>query len=136
MLRDLRSNVASDLGFYAEIVSDTTTAGQVVDTAHYESGLMFSIAAVAWTDGVYTPLIEEADNEAMTGATEVPDKNLIGTEADAAVDALTDVADPMKTIGVATSERYVRISMVSSGTTDGATIAVMTNKMPELKPVA
>lgn len=135
MLRDLRSNVASDLGFYAAIASDTTTAGQIVDTAHYESGLMFSLAALVYTDGTYTPLIEESDDSGMAGATAVPDKNLIGTEAGAALTALTALGASMPTIGVATSKRYVRLSIVSTLTTTGATITATTNKMPELKPV-
>lgn len=137
MLRDLRSNVASDLGFYAEITANLTTAGQIVDTAHYESGLMFSLAALVYDDGTYTPLIEESDDSGMAGATEVPDKNLIGTEAEAALSAATALGDAMKTIGVATSKRYVRLSIVSTGIIGtGATITATTNKMPELKPVA
>ena len=134
MQRDMKSNQASDLGFYAAITTDTTTAGQIVDTAHYESGLMFSFAALVYSAGTYTPLIQESDDSGMSGATAVPDANLVGTEAAAAMSAATAVGDEMNTIGVLNTKRYVRVSIVSVST-GSATITETTSKMPELKPV-
>ncbi|MGD9276243.1 MAG: hypothetical protein PVJ67_03670 [Candidatus Pacearchaeota archaeon] len=134
--RDMRSNVASDLGFYAAISTNTTTTGQIIDTADYDSGVMFSFAALAYTDGTYTPLITESDNSGMAGATQVPDTNLIGTEAAAALSAATTVGSSMTTLGIGNTKRYVQISIVSTGVTTGATITATTSKMPELKPAA
>jgi hypothetical protein len=132
--RDLRSNIASDLGFYAAITTDTTTAGQIVDTADYDSGIMFSFAAPVYSAGTFTPLIEESDDSGMAGATAVPDSSLIGTEAGAALSAQTAVGDSMTTLGIVCTKRYVRVSIVSTGTANG-TITATTSKMPELKPV-
>jgi len=133
--RDLRSNIASDLGFYAVINSDTTTTGQIVDTADYDGGVMFSFAAIVYASGTFTPLIEEDDDPTMATATAVADSSLIGTEADAALSAATAVGTSMTTLGVVCTKRYVRVSIVSTGTADG-TIVATTNKTPEIKPVA
>ncbi len=134
MLRDIRSDLVSDLGFYTYCDSDTTFAGQIVDTAHYESGLMFGFIAGDIDDGTYTPLIEESDAANMAGATVVPTSSLIGTIAGATMTVTASVGDPLPTIGVTTSKRYVRVSIVATGTTDGGIISFITTKMPELKP--
>lgn len=137
MNRDLRSNVASDLAFYAAIASDTTTTGgQVLDTAHYESGVMYSFAAPVWADGIYTPLIEESDDPGMAGATPVADEDLIGTEADAALSAETAIGDSLPTVGYIGNKKFIEIKIVSTGfSSGGATIAVFTSKAPESRPV-
>ena len=134
MLRDIRSDLGNDNAFWQASGEDKTWPGQIVDTAHYESGLLFSFICGEYGDGTYTPLIEESDDSGMSGATVVPESSLIGTIADATMTATVSVGDPLPTIGVTTSKRYVRISIVASAVTDGAVICVITTKMPELKP--
>lgn len=137
MLRDIRSDLANDLAFWQASGEDKTWPGQIVDTAHYESGLLFSFIAGAWFDGTYTPLIEESDVSDMTGATVVPADRLIGTIAAATLTSQTALGAALPTIGVTTSKRYVRLSIVSTDfVTSGAVIVCTTTKMPELKPVA
>jgi hypothetical protein len=135
--RDLKNNIAADLGFYAVISSNTTTAGQIVDTANYDGGVMFSFAALAYTDGVYTPLLEESDDSGMSGAVTIPAARIIGL-ASAVVTALgaaTTLGAALATLGITWTKRYVRLSLVSTVVTTGATIVAMTHKVPEIKPV-
>ena len=101
----------------AAIASSTTTAGNIIDTNGYE-GLEFIIQSGARTDGTYTPLIEESDASDMSGATAVDDEDLLGLEVDAAISA----ANTVKRIGYVGDKRYVRLSIVSTGVTSGATI--------------
>lgn len=101
----------------AAIASSTTTAGNIIDTNGYE-GLEFILQSGAWTDGTYTPLIEESDDAGMSGSNAVDDDDLIGLEADAAIGA----ANTVKRIGYVGDKRYVRLSIVSTGVTSGATI--------------
>lgn len=134
MLRDIRSDLVSNLGMYTYCNANATFPGQIVDTAHYESGLMFGFIAGDIVDGTFTPLIEESDAANMAGATVVPADRLIGTIAGAVMTVTASLGDPLPTIGVATSKRYVRVSIVASGITDGGDISILTTKMPELKP--
>lgn len=101
----------------AAIASSTTTAGVIIDTNGYE-GLEFIIQSGAWTDGTYTPLIEESDASNLSGSNAVDDENLVGTEAAAAIGA----ANTVKRLGYVGHKRYVRLSIVSAGVTSGATI--------------
>jgi len=134
--RDLRSNLAVDLAFYAAISGDTTTNGQVLDTAHYDGGIMFAFAAPVYATGTFTPLLEESSSPSGPWTT-IPDTRLIGTTVDAAITAQTSVGDQLNTIGLkwlVGDSRYVRVNIVSTGTASG-TIVVDTIKNPEIKPV-
>jgi hypothetical protein len=97
------------------VSSSTTTVGNVIDTKGYHSlELIFTLGN--WTDGTFTPLIEESDASDMSGSNAVADENLFGTEAAAALGA--DYA--ISSVGVWLGKRYVRASVVSSGVTSGS----------------
>lgn len=133
---DIRSNLETQMVFNATISSNTTTAGTIIDTANYDGGIMVSFAASAWTDGTYTPLLEESDDSGMSGAVAVSDDKLIGTEAAAALSAATSAGGLWKTIGFFSTLRYVRVSIVSTGVTTGASIIATATKLAEIMPVA
>jgi hypothetical protein len=98
------------------ISSNTTTAGTAIDLQGYEA-LLLEIRSHAWTDGTYTPLVEESDASG-SGYTAVADDDLTILEADAAIGA----ANTVKKIGYVGHKRYVRLSIVSTGVTSGANI--------------
>src|SRR5215510_10645440 len=85
-------NLANALNATA-ISSNTTTAGAAIDLQGYEA-MVFAIRSNAWTDGTYTPLVQESDSSG-SGYTDVADDDLIGLEADAAIGA----ANTVKKIG-------------------------------------
>jgi hypothetical protein len=114
MHNDVLAKVAKNT---AAIASSTTTAGNIIDTLGYES-LEFLIQSGARTDGTYTPLIEESDASDLSGSNAVADEDLLGLEADAAISA----ANTVKRIGYVGHKRYVRLSIVSTAVTSGATI--------------
>jgi hypothetical protein len=136
--RDIKNNLQSNLAFYAAISTNTTTAGQIIDMAHFDGGVMWSFVALAYTDGTYTPLIEESDDSGMSGATTVPADRLIGTTAAVAtaLGAATTLGANLARLGIVWSKRYVKISMVSTGVTTGATIVAVATKVPEEVPAA
>jgi len=131
---DIRSDLLPRLAFNANISTDTTTAGAIIDTADVDGGVSYELLAQAWTDGTYTPLLEESDDSGMSGATAVPDENLIGTEAGAAVSALTAAGAVLTSFGAFGTKRYLRLSIVSTGTSTGADIVAVFNGVPEIKP--
>lgn len=130
-IKDIRSDLKVLNAFNATISSNTTTNGVIIDTADYDMGIMFTLTAAAYTDGTYTPLIRESDASDMSGANDVADDNLIGTEAGAVINAL----NTPKTIGIVGTKRYVRVSIVSTGVTTGAHIVGLSVMKPEILPV-
>lgn len=101
----------------AAISSSTTTAGNIIDTQGFNA-LTFILSVGARTDGTYTPLIEEGDDSGLSDAAAVADSDLVGTEAGAVISA----ANTVKKIGYVGSKRYVRLSVVSTSVTSGATV--------------
>ncbi len=104
------------------ISSNTTTAGAVIDTAGYEK-ITFLIYCSAYTDGTYTPLINESDDSGMSGESAVADADLVafGSGAPEANAALGAVG--YKFISYTGSKRYITLDIVSTSVTSGATLA-------------
>ncbi len=98
----------------AAITANTTTAGNSIDTKGFES-ITFSVELGARTDGSFLPLIQDSDDN--VNFVDVVDQFLIGTEAE----ALLNSANTIKTIGYVGKKRYVKLSLVSSGVSSGAT---------------
>ena len=96
------------------ITANTTTAGNSIDTKGFES-ITLSVELGARTDGSFLPLIQDSDDN--VNFVDVVDQFLIGTEAE----ALLNSANTIKTIGYVGKKRYVRLSLVSSGVSSGAT---------------
>jgi hypothetical protein len=130
---DLKTNIDEKLALNnAAITSDTTTVGNEIDTAGFESVTFIAQLGVV-TDGTYTPSITECDTSGGT-FTAVVDADLIGTEAAAALTATNTVSR----IGYIGKKRYVKFSFVSTGTSSGvaAASAVAVLGSPRHAPVA
>lgn len=96
------------------IASDKTTDGVTIDMNGFNS-LMFVIHTGTRTAGTLTPVIEHSDTGDFSGEEEaVEDTWLSGTEALAALSAANDIAK----IGYIGKKRYVRLTLVSTGSTD------------------
>lgn len=135
--RDIRSNLISEIAFDVQAIStDTTTTGGIIDTANYDGGVMFTLLCSAYTDGTYTPLLYEDDASDMSTKTAVADANLIGTEAGAAVSAATTEGEVLTSLGAFGTKRYLRLDIVSTSTSSGATIGAIFTGSPEVKPSA
>lgn len=132
---DIRSGLLPKLAFNAIINSDTTTNGAIIDTKDFDLGVKFDILCTVYGAGTYTPVLEESNDSGMSGATDVPDANLIGTEAGAAISAVTASGATMASIGAFGTKRYLRlkIASVSSSTT---TIVAVCNGATEVQPAA
>jgi hypothetical protein len=133
-LRDIKNNIETDLAFYRQFTANGSWNGYILDTAHYESGIMFSFAVIDYTDGTYTVTIQESDDSGMSGATTVTSNNVIGSLSDLIFTADTGV--PMVTIGIIGTKRYVRLKILLTGqTVPNTKMTVNTSKIPEYKPV-
>lgn len=105
----------------AVIASSTTTDGATIDlNAQGAESVTFHLRVSAYTDGTYTPLIEESTTGAFIGEeVAVDDKFLTRTEASRALTAANTVSQ----IGYIGAKRYVRLTVVSTGVTSGAHVS-------------
>jgi len=97
----------------AAITTNTTTNGTGIDVSD-KSSLTFVFTLAGFTDGTYTPNIQESNDDSTY--TDIAAANLIGTEAAAAL-----TTNGISSIGCHTFQKYVRAQIISSGTTTGAT---------------
>lgn len=126
MERDLTSSVEPKVAFNIQaIASDTTTAGNIIDTKGFES-VDISLITGTVTDGDYSLTIvagDVVDSESaptvISDAAAVASDNIIGT-----LPAFTDDADDdsVKHVGVVTKKRWIQCSVVSLNTSTGATV--------------
>lgn len=113
------------------IDTDTTTAGAIIDTAGYDNGIYFAVDVGVFTDGVFTLKIEDGDNSALSDAAVIPTAQLVYGSLPAPIAAIVEGAALPKE-GIFGNKRYVRASIVSTGTTDGATVGVAAIVNPEI----
>lgn len=131
---DLHSNVKQVVALDSQdITANTTTVGNVIDTVGFES-LEYLIQSGTITDGAYALLLEEDDAIGFGSSSVVPADEILGvlTGFVAADD------DAAKRVGSIGKKRFQRLSIVSTGTSTGATkmssVAVLGN--PKSAPVA
>ena len=106
------------------IDTDTTTAGEIIDTALF-TALEFLLISGTITDGAYAVSLQHGDDSGLSDVTVVSADETLG-DADF---ALAD-DDTAKRIGYIGKKRYVRLSIVSTATTTGglfAGIALLAN---------
>lgn len=121
-MRDIHNNIKTSQALAAQsITTNTTTVGSTIDRAGY-AALEFSIQSATITDGTYTPALYEGDASNMSDETVVTDTDdLLGTVANATFISTDD--NVCKRIGYRGGKRYVRIKIVSTGTTTGGALA-------------
>jgi len=133
--RDLRSNLEMQLAFNGLIATDTTTDGFIIDTAHYDSGVMFGFIVTFYSDGTYTVNLQDGDDPNLTDAATIADAKIIGDKSTVIFTAGTIEGALLSTLGITDTRRFVRVQVLSTGTSDGATISVTAVKKAELLPV-
>ncbi len=113
------------------IATDTTTNGEIIDTQGYH-GLEFILKSGTITDGAYTVTLTEGEDSGLSDGTTVAAANLLGSISF----ALTD-DDTAKRVGYIGKKRYVRLNIVSTGTTSGGLFdGVAVKFSPFTAPVA
>lgn len=123
----------------AAITSDTTTVGVIIDTDKY-GGLEFLASSGNWTDGAFALIVEHGDVANLSDAEVVPAAELLGTPAPIGADnTVSRVGYVGGTLadGTYAKRRYVRLSIVSTGTTTGSLMqALAILRIPMHGPVA
>lgn len=118
------------------IATDTTTNGNAIDMSGYES-IMFVLQTGAVTDGDYTPLLKEGDDNNVANATNVADADILPTGTGQEASAALNSANSSSKIGYRGTKQYVFLNVVSANTTTGATVgAVAIQGHPKTAPVS
>lgn len=131
--KDIRSNNLPQRAFRGVISTNTTTNGDIIDTRG-SNAIMFTLLAAAYTDGTYTPSFQEGDDSGLSDAATVPAARLIGTPAGAVVNSLAGASANLKSVGVLSSKRYLRMNIASTSVTTGATIVGVAHKRVDVMP--
>lgn len=115
----------------ATISTNATTDGEIIDIAGYH-GLEFVLKSAAITDGTYTVVLAHGDADDLSDAATVGAADLLGSIAFAATEDNTP-----KRVGYIGKKRYVRLSVVSAGTSSGGVFdGVAVKFSPNHAPVA
>lgn len=109
------------------IATDTTTNGNNIDMQFYQS-VMFAFFTGSYTDGDYEPLLEEADDDG-TGSPDtfsaVADADLLPTGTGQEAAKSLGAANAIDQIGYRGTKRWLRLSIISTATTSGATVGAV-----------
>lgn len=110
MEKELHNDIDERSAFdAAAIASDTTTVGNIIDTAAHES-LEFIMQLGTVTTGDFTLLLEESDDSGLAGSNVVAAADILGALV------VTTASDQLTRVGYVGKKRYVRASIVSDNT--------------------
>lgn len=115
-MRDLHNKTSVANAFSAAtIATNTTTDGVTVDCQGYDAVELIARVG-AYTDGAYALSIKESDASG-SGFAAAPASSILG--ASQSLSAANTVAK----LGYIGTKRYIRLSIVSTGTTSGASLS-------------
>ena len=109
------------------INSDTTTNGNSVDMTGYQS-VMFAYFTGSYTDGDYEPQVEHADDDGAGSPdtwNAVSDSDLLPTGTGQEASRSLGTANAIDQIGYRGTKKWVRLSIVSTSTSTGATVGAV-----------
>jgi hypothetical protein len=137
--RDITTSIRNEIALnVAAITSNTTTNGNIIPVADFESGVNFTIFSGDYTDGTYDVLVEHGNDSGLSDAAAVADTELLGEDPASSTapeaQAQISAANKIKKIGYVGAKAFVRISIVSTSVTTGATLGAIVEKKPEIMP--
>lgn len=102
---------------FGAISTNTTTNGNIIDTSNFNS-ITFLLVASAYTDGTYKITLTEGDDSGLSDGATVSSDFTIG---DVSTINVAAVDTPVR-VGYTGNKRYVRMNVVSTAVTTGATL--------------
>ncbi len=138
--KEITTKIKRELAFnLTNITTDTTTAGNIIDTADFDGGVNLTNHSGDFTDGAYTPLLEEGDDPGLSDAAAVDDVNLVAQDTSSSVapetQAVLSADNQTSKLGYIGSKRFIRLSWVSASTSTGSRIISTAEKMAEVAPI-
>lgn len=118
---DITNEIKPVLAMDQTITTNTDTEGVAIDTQGVHA-FVFAINVVDYTDGTYTPAIEESDDVGFSSPSDVEAARLLGTVADATISGAQSEGDTIKSLGAFDTKRFIRLKQASTVVTTGAQI--------------
>ena len=138
-IKDIRSNLQQNIAATVAVSGNGTTNGDIIDTANFELGTMFTVIANNYTDGTYNFTLEEDDVIGFGTATAITDADdsdrLIGTLAGLTLTAADAGGAKLNTFGVIGTKRFIRLNVVATSVSTGADIVAVITQKGEVLPV-
>lgn len=108
----------------AAVTDNTASVSQILDTANFrQNELVISTGSLADADATFTVLVQHGDAANLSDAADVPDDQLLGTEAQAAFTFAHD--DQTRKIGYAGSKRYIRATITPANNSGNAFVSAV-----------
>lgn len=139
-MRDLTRSIKNEIALDIQaITTDTTTDGNIIAASDADK-INFTVLSGAYTDGSYVVKIQHGDQSNLSDASDVADTDLLGEDIESAnaPESQTTIAatNKIKKIGYAGVKAYVRLSIVSTSVTTGATLGAIVEKSTLIKPAS
>lgn len=139
-MKDLYNNITVRPVIAPAVNTDlgtTPLVGAIIDHRGYESALyVISTGTLSDANATYAVLLEESNDSGMSGANEVADADMHGTEATAAFTYANDGV--VRKLGYKGSKRYTRLTITPTGADSGnspiSAVAILGH--PAVAPVA
>lgn len=124
-MRDLHNNVKVSRAISPVSVADNTAqVGQIIDNQGFDSlEYLIALGAIADADATFTVLLEEGDEDDLSDAAAVADKDLLGTEAEAGFQFDSD--NGTRKLGYVGSKRYTRMTITPVGNASAALVCAV-----------
>lgn len=122
---DLHNQIDFRRAISPQAVSDNTAVvSQILDCANFrQNGLAIATGSLVDADATFAVLLQHGDQANLSDAADVPDSDLLGTEAAASFTFAND--DVTRKIGYAGNKRYIRATITPSANASAANIAAV-----------
>lgn len=124
-MKDLANNIDVRRAISPISVSnDTAQVSQIIDMLGYRSlTFVIAIGSIADADAYFEVRVEHSDASDLSGASAVPDVDLVGSEILA--EFQFDDDNETRKIGYTGSKRYVRLTITPTGNASAALLAAL-----------
>lgn len=119
----------------AAVTDNTPFVSEILDLDGWDGAEFFTLlGSIADVDATFTFLMQESDASDMSGANDVADEDLLGTEVGAA--PLFSSDNKVTKIGYVGAKRYVRVTITPAANTGNIFLTGMWLKMFPKRPSA
>jgi hypothetical protein len=134
--RDIRNKLVPILLMNEAIITDTNTDATQLDTADYDGGVSVNVFSSAYSDGSYAVEIHASDTTGFSpsSSTLLSGDSLIPSSTSITISAALADGGTIDSSGFITALRYVKVRIVSTSTSSGATLVILVQNNPEIKP--
>lgn len=132
-VRDIASQQSVVLLHNTQITA--TAASNSIDTAHYDSGVVFYGLVSEFVDGTYDLVLQESDDDSTW--TDVPTNKQNYPDGNTQFTGATSAVAKLERLGSFSTKRYLHVNIVVGGSpSSGARVLIWALRKAELRPTS